>query len=212
MRAASVATIICVGLLLSLSAAASDYCTKEQYARDHAMIADAFTRGALVKGPKGLRDSILIQEGEWYKMDYPQQFAFMQSFECDLAGGGNKQLLYMDVRSLATGRLLATWTLGALKPAEERPAVTNPESSGTMEDENRIGLTGEARTAFIKSALDACNKSSPSPTFCSCYANAMADSLSMTELKQMSPAGNEEASVIAFRPKLEAAARRCRTN
>ena len=63
MRAASVATIICVGLLLSLSAAASDYCTKEQYARDHAMIADAFTRGALFKGPKGLRDSILIQEG-----------------------------------------------------------------------------------------------------------------------------------------------------
>ena len=79
-------------------------------------------------------------------------------------------------------------------------------------DENRIGLTGEARTAFINSALDACNKSSPSPTFCSCYANAMADSLSMTELKQMSAAGNEEASVIAFRPKLEAAARRCRTN
>ena len=128
----------------------------------HAMIADAFTRGALVKGPKGLRDSILIQEVEWYKMDYPQQFAFMQSFECDLAGGSNKQLLYMDVRSLATGRLLATWTLGSLKPAEEGPAVNNPGSSGTMEDENRVGLTGESRAAFIKSAIEECNRRSAS--------------------------------------------------
>ena len=207
MRAAPVATTICVGLLLSLSAAASDYCTKEQYARDHAMIADAFTRGALFKGPKGLRDSILIQEGEWYKMDYPQQSAFMQSFECDLAGGSNKQLLYMDVRSLATGRLLATWTLGVLKPAEERPAVTNPESSGTMEDENRIGLTGEGRAAFIKSAIEECNRQSPSVN-CSCYANAMADSLSIKELKEASALGNR--GVVT--PKLEAAAKRCVTN
>ena len=207
MRAASVATIICVGLLLSLSAAASDYCTKEQYARDHAMIADAFTRAALVKGPKGLRDSILIQEGEWYKMDYPQQSAFMQSFECDLAGGSNKQLLYMDIRSLATGRLLATWTLGVLKPAEERPAVTNPESSGTMEDENRIGLTGEGRAAFIKSAIEECNRQSASVN-CSCYANAMADSLSIKELKEASALGNRGVGT----PKLEAAAKRCVTN
>ena len=207
MRAASVSTIICVGLLLSLSAAASDYCTKEQYARDHAMIADAFTRGALFKGPKGLRDSILIQEGEWYKMDYPQQSAFMQSFECDLAGGSNKQLLYMDVRSLATGRLLATWTLGVLKPAEERPAVTNPESSGTMEDENRIGLTGEGRAAFIKSAIEECNRQSASVN-CSCYANAMADSLSIKELKEASALGNRGVGT----PKLEAAAKRCVTN
>ena len=206
MRAAPVATI-CVGLLLSLSAAASDYCTKEQYARDHAMIADAFTRGALFKGPKGLRDSILIQEGEWYKMNYLQQSAFMQSFECDLAGGSNKQLLYMDVRSLATGRLLATWTLGVLKPAEERPAVTNPESSGTMEDENRIGLTGEGRAAFIKSAIEECNRQSASVN-CSCYANAMADSLSIKELKEASALGNR--GVVT--PKLEAAAKRCVTN
>ena len=31
-----------------------------------------------------------------------------------------------------------------------------------MEDENRIGLTGEARAAFIKSAIDECNKRSES--------------------------------------------------
>ena len=105
--------------LLSSLACASEYCTKEQYERDHALIADAFSNGTLVKGPKGLRDSILVQEGEWYEMNYPQQIAFMQSFECSVAGLSGKHLLYMDVRSLATGKLLATWTLGTLKPAEE---------------------------------------------------------------------------------------------
>jgi hypothetical protein len=39
-------------------------------------------------------------------------------------GLSGKHLLYMDVRSLATGRLLATWTLGVLKPAEEPHDVT----------------------------------------------------------------------------------------
>ena len=58
----------------------------------------------------------------------------------------------MDVRSLATGKLLATWTLGVLKPAEERPTRLTGRSA-PMEDENRIGLTGQARAAFIKSAI-----------------------------------------------------------
>ena len=78
----------------------------------------------VVKGPKSLRDSILIQEGEWYKMNYPQQIAFMQSYECSI-GGGKKQFLYLDVRSLATGRLLSTWTLGTLKPVEDLREPSN---------------------------------------------------------------------------------------
>ena len=51
-------------------------------------------------------------------MNYLKQIAFMQSYECAMAGARGKQLLYTDVRSLATGKLLATWTLGELKPAE----------------------------------------------------------------------------------------------
>ena len=65
----------------------------------------------------------------------------MQSYECALAGASGKHLLYMDVRSLGTGKLLATWTLGALEPAEEAREPTNPEGSGVNEDENRTGLT-----------------------------------------------------------------------
>jgi hypothetical protein len=53
-----------------------------------------------------------------------------------------KKFLYMDVRSIGTGRLLATWTLGVLKPAEERPEVTTGTSGG-MDDENRIGLSAK---------------------------------------------------------------------
>jgi hypothetical protein len=193
--------VVVLGLtLLSSLACASEYCTKEQYERDHALIADAFSGGTLVKGPKSLPESILVKESEWYKMDYPQQIAFMQSFECSLAGLSGKHLLYMDVRSLATGRLLATWTLGALKPAEERPDVANPESSGVVEDENRIGLTEEGRAAFIKSVIEECNRRS-APLNCSCYANAIADSVSIKEMM---------AGMTALRPKLEAAAKRCR--
>ena len=106
--------------LLSNLAAASEYCTKEQYERDRALIENAISIGMLIKGPKSLRDSILVKEDEWFKMDYPQQIVFMQSFECAMAGFGGKHLLYMDVRSLATGRLLATWSFGALNPCPER--------------------------------------------------------------------------------------------
>jgi hypothetical protein len=200
---------MCLVLLVS-SATASEYCTKEQYARDQALITHAFSSGMLVKGPKSLRDSILVQEGEWYKMNYPQQIAFMQSFECSI-GGGKKQFLYLDVRSLATGRLLATWTLGALKPAEERPDGTNPESSGVIMDENRIGLKGEGRAAFIKSAVEECSRRSASVN-CSCYANAMADSLSFKELKKASALGDREVGTSVLRPKIEAAAKRCLIN
>ena len=81
-------------------------------------------------------------------------------------------------------------------------------------DENRIGLTGEGRAAFIKSAIDACNKSRNSgpPTNCSCYANAMADSVSIKGLKETATPGNREAAIIALRPKIDAAAKRCLTN
>jgi hypothetical protein len=120
----------------------------------------------------------------------------------------------MDVRSLATGNLLATWTLGVLKPAQEPHGVTNPGISEVTGDENRIGLNGEARAAFINSAIDACNKSknAASPTYCSCYANAIVDSISIQELKETSAPGTQEAGMIALRPKIDAAAKRCLPN
>jgi hypothetical protein len=77
--------------LLSSLACASEYCTKEQYERDHALIADAFSNGTLANGPKGLRDSILVQEDQWFAMNYLKQIAFMQSFECAMAGASGKQ-------------------------------------------------------------------------------------------------------------------------
>ena len=199
---------------LSSLACASEYCTKEQYEHDHALITEAFSSGMLVKGPKGLRDSILVREVEWYKMNYPEQIAFMQSFECDMAAGVDKHLLYMDVRSLATGKLLATWTLGVLNTAEEAPDVTKPGRSDVGGDENsRIGLTGDTRAAFIKSTIAACNESRVSgQTYCSCYANAMADSISIKELKEASALETRDATLTALQPKITAAAKRCLTN
>jgi len=200
---------VVLGLTLSASlTCASEYCTKGQYEHDHAFIESAIAAGTLARGPKGLRDSILMHEGFWFDMNYLEQIAFMQRFECAEAGTSGKHLLYMDVRSLATGKLLATWTLGVLKPAQ---GVTPGMSEG-MDGENRIGLVGEARADFIKSAMDVCNKSGKAlPTYCSCYANALADSVSIKELKEPALENREEAT-IALRPKIDAAAKRCLTN
>jgi hypothetical protein len=202
--------------LLSSFASASEYCTKEQYQHDHELIENATKSGTLVEGPKGLRDSILVQEGMWFGMNYPQQIAFMQSFECSVAGLSGKHLLVMDVRSLATGRLLATWFAGTLKPTEAPPtresqAPTNSGAPEGAEDENPVGLTGEARSNFIKATMDECNRrsNSPQPTYCSCFANDMADNVSIKELKEISAPGNQQAGMIALRPKIEAAAKRC---
>jgi hypothetical protein len=112
------AAAIVLGLaLLSSSVFASEYCTNEQFARDRKLIEDAMRTGALSRGPKGMRDSILVEEVMWFGMNYPQQIAFMQSFECAMGGVGGKRLLYMDVRSLGNGRVLATWFQGVLEPA-----------------------------------------------------------------------------------------------
>src|SRR6478736_5211302 len=117
-RASVAVPAMCLGLMMLSSATASEYCTKEQYERDQALVEGAISTGTLVKGPKSLRDSILVQESMWFEMNYPKQIAFMQSFDCAMGGTGGKHLLYMDVRSLGTGKLLATWSLGALEPAE----------------------------------------------------------------------------------------------
>jgi len=200
----------CLSLMLVSSAAASEYCTKEQYERDRALIEMATSSGWLVKGVQGLADSILVDEAEWYKMNYPQQITFMQALECSTGGPGGKQFLYMNVKSLAAGTLLATWRLGALEPTGVRPP-TNPEMSGGMGDENRIGLTGERRAAFIKATTEECNKRS-ARIDCSCYANAAADYISVNELEQASGFKNRQAAITALQPKLEVAAKSCPKN
>lgn len=113
-------TLLLSALLMSGHVvAASEYCSEEQYQRDRALIENAISAGTLARGPRGIRDSILVQENMWFGMNYLQQIDFMRTFECAMGGAGGKKLLYMDVRSLDTGKLLATWTTGLLKPNEE---------------------------------------------------------------------------------------------
>jgi len=214
----SVASAVFTSLALWFSpAAASEYCTKEQYQHDRELVENATKSGTLLEGPKGLRDSILVKEDMWFGMNYPQQIAFMQSFECSVSGLSGKRILHMDVRSLATGKLLATWFAGTLKPTEnptnnEQSHTNPPGMSPDMEDESHVGLTGQNRAAFIKSTIDECNNRSPAWTSCSCFADTLADSVSTKELEEASSAGNPEAKLTALRPKIEAALQRCRTN
>jgi hypothetical protein len=188
----------------------TEYCTKGQYESDRAFIENATSNGWLARGPKGLRDSILIKEREWFKMNYLEQTAFMQAFECSLAGTSGKQLIYMDVRSLETGSLLATWSLGTLEPTRGAIPRANPDT-GETQDPKRMGLTGQGRVAFIKAATEECNRRA-AKIDCSCYANAVADYITIDELEAASGLKNQEAAIIVLRPKLEAAAKSCLKN
>ena len=198
-------------MLLSSVVRATEYCTKEQYERDRAFIENATSSGWFAPGPKGLRDSILIKEGEWFKMNYLQQIAFMQAIECSMAGTSGKQLLYMDVRSFETGSLLATWSLGTLETNGRATPQTNPSDLREKQDLKRVGLTGQGRANFIKSATEECNKRSPTID-CSCYASAVADYITIEELEEASGVKDRQAAITALRPKLEAAAKSCLKN
>jgi len=165
--ASSVASAVFTSLALWFSpAAASDYCTKEQYQHDRELVENATKSGTLLEGPKGLRDSILVKEDMWFGMNYPQQIAFMQSFECSVSGLSGKRILHMDVRSLATGKLLATWFAGTLKPTEnptnnEQSHTNPPGMSPDMEDESHVGLTGQNRAALSNLPLTSATTALP---------------------------------------------------
>src|SRR5262245_62167864 len=99
--------------------------------------------------------------------------------------------------------------LGGMEDA--RPlGLINPGMSGAIEDENRIGLTGEVRTAFINYAINECSKVTNSSTVCSCSADAMADKPTIMEIGQAS--ANRAAGMSAWWPKLAAVRARCLRN
>jgi len=85
---------------------------------------------------------------------------------------------------------------------------------------NDPGLTGTARSAFIEEAIRTCLKKQKGDPinkgilesilsqYCKCYANGMADRISINELKSLSAVRPAEA-VVAMQPKIEAAAKPC---
>ena len=52
---------------------------------------------------------------------------------------------------------------------------------------------------FINSAIDACNISSASPTYCLCYANTIAGNLSIKELAEVSSTGTGDLTRLKIR-------------
>ena len=145
-----------------------------------------------------------MEESDWFQKNYLKQVAFMQSYECSVGRG--KKFLYLDIRSLSTGKLLATWRLGALEPVN---GVPNPNSN-VSEGDYGVGESGQTSTDFVHSVIEGCRSQSGSSTFCSCYAKALENSLSIEELKQASSAASPDAALASLRPKMEAAAKRCR--
>jgi len=79
MRGATTTAAIWLGLTVASSAAAS-------------LIESGISAGTIARGPKAMRDSILVQEDMWFGVDYLKQIAFVQSFECAASGGSGKHL------------------------------------------------------------------------------------------------------------------------
>jgi hypothetical protein len=86
------------------------------------------------------------------------------------------------------------------------------------QDNNAVGLTGTARTSFVEGTKNGCLKEQtrrqlpvPSATisqYCVCYANAVADRLSIDELKRQEAMSIKEQDV-AMDPIVAAAGRQC---
>jgi hypothetical protein len=92
-------------------------------------------------------------------------------------------------------------------------AIRNEQRQNT-----NVGLTGETRAQFVAGTTNGClrdNERDPVPLskatvaeYCRCYANAVADRVSPSELMAQEQMGPSEQNV-AMRPKVETAARSC---
>jgi hypothetical protein len=91
-------------------------------------------------------------------------------------------------------------------------------------DDNHPGLTGTTRSTFVEGATGTCLKKangdpankgiSPSilSQYCSCYANLLADSVSIKELKALSHAESDGVRLAMVQPQIDAAANHCLPN
>jgi hypothetical protein len=93
-----------------------------------------------------------------------------------------------------------------------------PGDAGRAQESNAVGLTGAARKSFVESTTNGCLKEQarrqlPFPSaaisqYCVCYANAVADRLSVDELKRQQAMSLKEQDV-AMDPIVASAGRQC---
>jgi hypothetical protein len=80
--------------------------------------------------------------------------------------------------------------------------------SNQMRKKEETGLTGSDRTDFIKASLAACHEHGSREAFCACYSNAVADSISVKQLKSLMAMG-ASAAQAELKPIEDAVTRRC---
>lgn len=84
-----------------------------------------------------------------------------------------------------------------------------------------VGLTGDTRSAFVNNAVSSCNQrqlaapenrgASPQliASYCNCFANGMADRISINQIKAVGPAPSPSQVEQALKPVIDAAAATC---
>jgi GYF domain 2 len=86
-------------------------------------------------------------------------------------------------------------------------------------ENDKVGLTGKARSAFIESSVNACLKAQNDPAnkdiptwklteYCKCYASALVDKVSNNELLSLAKK-DQSTWLVAMQPKIDAAADSC---
>ena len=100
-------------LSVSASRTKTGYCTATQYDKDRVTVAFAFGSGVLENLPEEQGFGVLVNDAYWARMNYRARVGFMRSLDCAIAGPG-KALANTDVRSQASGTLLARWEGGKL--------------------------------------------------------------------------------------------------
>jgi hypothetical protein len=88
----------------------------------------------------------------------------------------------------------------------------------TVGNDNKVGLVGPARSSFVKGVADSCLREQnrkPLPIsassvaqYCKCYANGLADRLSVSQLNAQEKMGERERGA-AMKPIVESAAKPC---
>lgn len=82
-------------------------CSEKTYQHAHAKIILAFGTGVLQNDPGG-GVSVLVADGYWRRMTFPEKTRFAEEIVCATAGTG-KGLSGLTLKSLSSGKVVGEW-------------------------------------------------------------------------------------------------------
>ena len=107
------ATVALIALIAGTAPAVAFDCNAANHAAAYAKMDRAFKSGRLQTSPGGGGLAVLVADGLWHSMNYPQKQRFAEELTCAVAGVG-KGITEMRFKSLQTGKTIGEWKLTTL--------------------------------------------------------------------------------------------------